>query len=171
MKKIKWFFVFGIFLVTIGFAGCPIDRPVPAVFQIPDAPAGTWRASAEGSGFAHTSDDRSAWWSYDGWPGGSHEYPADRGSPITVTLTVADGFITTVTIVGPDESSGWGGTFGTVTVAVIMESWAPEQIIRRNAIEVDTVAGTTFTIAGIIQAGERALAEILRGEEGDAVRL
>ena len=165
MKMIKWFFVFGVFLWALAFAGCPIDRPVPTVFPIPDAPAGTWRASAEGAGFANTSDPRSAWWTYRPYT------EENRGDPITVTLTVSDGFITRVDIVGDDETdTHFGLISGTapITVGEIILNWAEEQIIRRNAIELDHVVDSTFTISGIIQAGERALQRIL-DDEGEEV--
>lgn len=130
----------------MGFTGCPIDEPVPPVFAIPGAPEGTWRATGQGDGFASSDYPENPWFWYYG-----NDYP---GAPISVTLTIEDGWIVGVDIAGPDETFGFA--------APVMNS-APAQIMERNAIIVDHVSGSTRTADGIIEAGEAALAAILAG--------
>jgi len=153
INPLKRFFIFGIvFLSLIGLVGCPIDKPVPITTPIEGAPAGAWRAEGQGDGFARWDSPFNPWFGYYG--------NTALGRPITVTLTVSDGFITEVNIAGPDETLG----HGLGPISHIMAVSAPAQIMERNAIIVDSVTDSTRTIDGIIQAGEAALAIIVAGD-------
>ena len=76
-------------------------------------------------------------------------YPEYEGT-ITVTLEVADGILTSVTVHGPLETVGIGSE------AV---DFLGIDMYERNTIKVDKISGATFTSEGILLAAERALAK------------
>ena len=163
MKPYKRFLLFSfisLLILLVGLTGCPVDDPrlvIPGLGE-PEEPgepeeqeepkaignySGT--ATAEGGGFASTS------WVYE------YEH-GDYGSPITVTVTMVDGWITSVIIDGPNETPDIGGAF---------IANAPNVIKAKNTFDltkkdVDSVsaasAGETFN--GIKEAGNKAIEEI-----------
>jgi len=159
MKIMKRFLIFTMLLFAMAFTGCSSQSPAPEALTIvpaapiPGAPEGTWRATAYGDGFARWDNILNPWFWY--------LENVEPGRQISVTLTVEDGFIISVEIYGPDESSYWGGGAGNITY--IINTSAPRQIVQRNAVEVDIVAMSTRTASGIIQGGQAALAIILAG--------
>jgi len=156
MKIMKCFLIFTVLLFAMALTGCssqPAALEPPPVAPIPGAPEGTWRATAYGDGFARLDDILNPWFWY--------LENVELGRPISVTLTVEDGFIISVEIYGPDESHNWGAGDGNITY--IINTSAPRQIMQRNAIDVDIVAMSTRTANGIIQGGQAALISILAG--------
>ena len=76
-------------------------------------------------------------------------YPEYEGT-VTVTLEVADGIITSVTVDGPLETVGIGSN------AVY---YMQIDMYEKNSIKVDKISGATYTSEGILLAAERALAK------------
>ena len=76
------------------------------------------------------------------------------GGEVTVTLTAEDGKLTDVVIEGPNETQGVG------SMAV---EQMPALMLEANSVEIDGVAGATFTSTAILEAAKIALAEL--GEE------
>ena len=76
------------------------------------------------------------------------------GGDVTVTITVANGTITQVTVVGPGETAGIGAT--------VIES-AATQIKERNSCEIDTIAGATVTSTAVKNAALECLNKIVNG--------
>lgn len=76
------------------------------------------------------------------------------GGDVTVTLDVRDGLLTDVTIVGDSETEGIG--------KAAMPKLA-ETMLKKNSIDVDTVAGATVTSNAVLTAAAEALA--LTGQE------
>ena len=75
-----------------------------------------------------------------------------KNGDVSVTVTVEDGAITAVDIVGKNEIASIGG--------VAIEEM-PQQIISAQGFEVDGVAGATVTSDAIKQAGEEAFNQIM----------
>jgi len=143
MKLHKGFLLFGIFLLSIGLSGCPIDAPEPIVPPLVGVRDGT--ATGLGDGFARNMEG--AWHTYEGLANN------EPGRHVEVTVTVLDGFITEVLIYGPDESPGWRD-------APIAQ--APGIIIARNTFnlvmaDIDALVRATDTVNGINEAGNNAL--------------
>ena len=159
MKLHKHFLMIGITLSFLAIlTSCPEDDPLPLdqmifVKPIPGAPAGTWRASGEGDGFARPEDPFAEWYSYY-----NHD---DPGAPITATVTIENGIIKIVNITGPDESTEIGKR---------LIDLAPPIIIRRNAFNLvqgdfpDSLATATLSRDGINTAGNKAIDKILAGQ-------
>ena len=80
------------------------------------------------------------------------------GGDVSVTLTVEDGKLTDVAVEGPNETQGVG------SMAV---EQMPGLMKEANSVEVDSVAGATFTSAGILAAAKDALGQL--GAELEAV--
>lgn len=77
-------------------------------------------------------------WGYHGW--------------VDVELTLEDGWITGVEVIGPDESPGVG--------AVAIQR-APTAIKQKNSVEIDVVASASITTEAIRKAGRQAIGEII----------
>lgn len=73
------------------------------------------------------------------------------GGEVTVTLTAEDGKLTDVTIEGPNETQGVG------SMAV---EQMPGLMLEANSVEIDGVAGATFTSTAILEAAKSALSEL-----------
>jgi hypothetical protein len=79
------------------------------------------------------------------------------GQFITVTVTMADGWITDVQILGPDETPTLGGQLVASLGPIIKEN---------NTFDVDRIggvegiSGATFTFEGVKEAGKEAIEEI-----------
>ena len=138
--------LFGFFLVFMAMvlSGCLSPRQrAQAVEPLAGIPNGSGTGIADG--FASADPN-------------FLDYNPEFGAPITVTVTVLDGFITEVTVDGPDESFGWGS---------IIINQAPDLIRSMNRFElahehfVNAIAGSTMTIDGVNNAGNRALADIV----------
>ena len=71
--------------------------------------------------------------------------------PITVTITVENGRLTSVVAEGQYETPG----IGTRPLTRI-----PAQMVQRNSFDVDTVSGATITSRAVIQAAKEAEALI-----------
>jgi fumarate reductase flavoprotein subunit len=79
---------------------------------------------------------------------------AGFGGDITVTVTMADGFITEVKIDGPSE---------TPTVGGIAITRAPGIIKKNNSAQFDAVSGASVTSTGISAAAQAAIDKIKAG--------
>ena len=147
--KINKQVLFGFFLLSISIvltsclsdyqAGQTVFPPAEPLEGIPD---GTGTGVADGFASADSN---------------FLDYNPEFGAPITVTVTVTAGFITAVTVDGPDESFGWGS---------VIIAQAPDLIRRMNRFElaeryfVNAVTGSTRTIDGVNNAGNMALEDI-----------
>ena len=69
---------------------------------------------------------------------------------IEVTLTIADGIITNAIVTGHDTPS-----IGEAVIEV-----AAEQMMRKNSVEIDVIAGVTITCTAIREAGREAVGKI-----------
>jgi fumarate reductase flavoprotein subunit len=76
------------------------------------------------------------------------------GGDIVVTVTMADGFITDVKIVGDKETQSIAGPAITR---------APNMIKRYNSAQFDAVSGATVTSMGISAAAQNAIDQIAAG--------
>lgn len=72
------------------------------------------------------------------------------GGDVSVTLTIAGGALTAVTIAGDKETNG----IGSRAVELL-----PEAMLAANSVEVDGVSGATFTSKAILEAAKAALAQ------------
>ena len=70
------------------------------------------------------------------------------GGDVTVTISVKDGKITKVDIVGDKETPGVG------TNAI---EQMPDKIVAANSYDVDVVSGATYSSKGIINASASAI--------------
>ena len=77
-----------------------------------------------------------------------------KGGDVEVTVTVEDGKITAVDIVGDNETPTIGG--------IAIEEM-PQQIIDAQSFDVEGVAGATLTSDAIKKAGQEAYDQILAG--------
>jgi uncharacterized protein with FMN-binding domain len=71
---------------------------------------------------------------------------------VDVEITMENGWITEAKVEGPGESPGVG--------AVAIEQ-APEEIKKRNSVEIDTLAEASITTKAIKAAGKEAIEKIL----------
>jgi fumarate reductase flavoprotein subunit len=76
------------------------------------------------------------------------------GGDITVTVTMADGFITDVQVVGDAETPTIGG---------VALTRAPGIIKKYNSAQIDTISGATVTSGGISAAAQAAIDKIVAG--------
>ncbi|MDR0760948.1 MAG: FMN-binding protein [Treponema sp.] len=91
---------------------------------------------------------------YSGTETGSNQ---GYGGPVTVTLTLAAGYITGVDIDGKQETPAIGGQ---------LIKRAPALIINANSLDAISSASAAFTRDGIIKAGRKALYKITDGDFG-----
>jgi fumarate reductase flavoprotein subunit len=125
MKPHKLIVIPGILaFVLAGFAGCASTGGGSAAAPIGNA---TGTASAVAAGF---------------------------GGDITVTITMADGYITDVQIDGDSETPTVGG------VAIAR---APGIIKKNNSGVMDAISGATVTTGGISAAAQEAINKITAG--------
>jgi fumarate reductase flavoprotein subunit len=76
------------------------------------------------------------------------------GGDLTVTITMADGYITDVQVVGNDETP----EVGSVAVAR-----APQLIKKNNSGVLDAISGASITTAAISAAAQEAIDKIVAG--------
>jgi fumarate reductase flavoprotein subunit len=87
-----------------------------------------------------------------GGPSGTASATAQGfGGPVTVTVTIEKGRITSVEADGPGETQGIGSR------AISM---LPGAIVAANSVDVDSVAGASFTSEAIKTAAKEAIAKI-----------
>ena len=84
------------------------------------------------------------------------------GGEVTVTVTMANGFITEVVCKGDAESPTIGGP-------VLLR--APGQIIRYNSAQFDSISGATVTSMAVAEAAQAAIDKIVAGASGAASAL
>jgi fumarate reductase flavoprotein subunit len=77
---------------------------------------------------------------------------------VDVEITMVDGWITQVTVLGPEESPGVG--------AVAVEL-APAEIKKKNSVDIDVLASATLTTNAIKEAGQQAIDKILAASGGN----
>ena len=77
------------------------------------------------------------------------------GGEILVTITMANGFITDVVVVGDKETPSVG------SIAIIR---APKMIKKNNSADLDSISGATVTANGISQAAQAAIDKIVAGK-------
>ena len=77
------------------------------------------------------------------------------GGEITVTITMANGFITDVIVVGDAETPSVG------SVAVVR---APGIIKKNNSPELDAISGSSITAGAISEAARAAIDKIAAGK-------
>ena len=77
------------------------------------------------------------------------------GGEISVTITMANGIITDVQVVGDAETPSIG------SVAVMR---APDIIKRSNSADLDTISGSSITTMGIAEAAQAAIDKIVAGK-------
>ena len=77
------------------------------------------------------------------------------GGEVTVTVTMADGFITDVICKGDGESPTIGGP------ALLK---APNMIKKYNSAQLDTISGATITTMAISEACQAAINQITAGK-------
>ena len=75
------------------------------------------------------------------------------GGDITVSITMADGFITDVKVVGDMETPTIGG---------LAIARAPDIIKKNNSGVLDTISGATVTTSAITAAAQAAIDKIAR---------
>lgn len=78
------------------------------------------------------------------------------GGEISLTVTIADGTITDITIV---SASGEDDAYFSTAIAII------DNIISAQSADVDTISGATFSSTGIRDAVEQALSEAVSANE------
>jgi fumarate reductase flavoprotein subunit len=126
MKLYKSIIVFGILaLVLAGVAGCASTGGSTAA--VPPIGNATGTASATAFGFV---------------------------GDITVTITMVDGYITEVEVIGNDETP----SVGSVAVAR-----APGLIKKNNSGVLDAISGATITSSAISTAAQEAIDKIAAG--------
>jgi fumarate reductase flavoprotein subunit len=127
VKKRAFFFVIGITVIALLFAlgACPTDNgnTEPGPEVFPGNPTG--RASGTAPG-----------------------YHGD----VTVEISMENGWITTVTVDGPEESPGIG---------LVAVQRAPDIIKAKNSVDIDVINGATLTTNAIKAAGQKAINEII----------
>ena len=79
------------------------------------------------------------------------------GGDVTVTLTLANGIITEVTVAGDAETPTVGG------VAITK---APGLIKKYNSADIDAISGATITSSAIKAAGQAAIQKVVVGFSG-----
>lgn len=77
------------------------------------------------------------------------------GGDITVSVTMAGGYITDVSIDAPGETPSVGG---------IAVARAPGIIIKNNSADIEALSGATVTTQAISTAAKAAIDKILAGE-------
>jgi fumarate reductase flavoprotein subunit len=128
MKPQRLFFVFSIVaLVVTGLIGC----------------ASTGSASGSGSTVSMGTASGTASAAAQGF-----------GGTVTVSITMADGYITDVRITGDNE---------TPTVGGIALARAPGIIKRNNSGVLDAISGATITTNAISTAAQEAISKIVTG--------
>jgi fumarate reductase flavoprotein subunit len=128
MKPCKSIFVFGILaLVLAGLIGCASTGGGSSSSSVPPIGNATGTASATTLGF---------------------------GGDITVTITMADGYITDVEVIGNDETPSVG------SVAITR---APNLIKKNNSGVLDAISGASITTAAISTAAQEAIDKIVAG--------
>ena len=161
MKQYTLFFV--VLIVSLVVFGCPIDDPNdsddPDITDIEDLfePPQPFLVNGEpltGGPLTRTAD---------GWastPAYHYEleYGDKPGEPVSVTLTVTNGFISELLVDGPDETVGIGVGVGSA------EPRLRTAIMDRNSFDVDVIIGATYTSDAIITAGKEALEAIRAGD-------
>jgi fumarate reductase flavoprotein subunit len=78
------------------------------------------------------------------------------GGDVTVAITMANGYITDVTIAAPGETPSVGG---------IAVARAPGIIKQNNSADIDALSGATVTTHAISTAAQAAIDTILAGEQ------
>ena len=76
------------------------------------------------------------------------------GGEITVSVTVADGKVTDITVLGADEEDP---AYYDQALAVL------DKIVSAQSTEVDTISGATFSSTGLIDAAADALGKAAAG--------
>jgi fumarate reductase flavoprotein subunit len=127
VKKRALFFVIGI-AVLFALGACPTasDNTESRAEAFPGNPTG--RASGTAPG-----------------------YHGD----VTVEITMENGWITTVTVAGPEESPGIG---------LVAVERAPDIIKAKNSVDIDVIAGATLTTDAIKAAGRQAINKIINAQ-------
>jgi hypothetical protein len=133
-----------VLVLLLALGGCPTeseDDPKPD--PIPGLKTGTATKTADG--FAATPA-----------PDYIAEHGATPGAQVSVKVTVVtDGYIDSVVITGPDESTGIG--------SLLMDR-APAIIKKKNSFEIkaelDAITEASFTRDAIIEAGNAAVEAI-----------
>jgi fumarate reductase flavoprotein subunit len=77
------------------------------------------------------------------------------GGEVTVSVTMADGYITAVTITAPGETPSMGG---------IAVARAPDIMIKNNTADIDALSGATVTTRAISTAAQAAIDQITAGQ-------
>ena len=77
------------------------------------------------------------------------------GGEVVVTITMADGFITDVVVVGDKETPSVG------SVAVMR---APGIIKKNNSADLDAISGSSITAGAISEAAQAAIDKIVAGK-------
>jgi hypothetical protein len=93
----------------------------------------------------------------------SHAYLEEHpelGAQITVTVTMVNGWMTDVVISGPNETPALGGQLVTSLGPKIKQY----NSFALDDLNVDGIAGATFTFNGIKEAGEKAIDEIKKSQ-------
>jgi fumarate reductase flavoprotein subunit len=111
------------------FAGCESLPSWLADFDEPASAIGSASGTAEGTG-------------------------SGFGGAVTVTVTMADGWITEVRVTGPGETPTIGG---------IAITRAPDLIKKGNSARFNAVSGATITSNGIMAGAQEAIDKIVAG--------
>jgi major membrane immunogen (membrane-anchored lipoprotein) len=168
VKTRKLFFLFGIFslMLLAALTGCSTgddNSGDPSSDTKPDPiaglPSGTVSATASADGFASTPAP-----SYLAEPENAEKGP---GQPISVTVEVTDGYITDVTISGPNETPGVGSIFIGKAPAIIIKQNSFSLVEKTGndnfKVLVNAVSGASYTAYGIQVAGNAAIEKIKTG--------
>ncbi|MDR3145643.1 MAG: FMN-binding protein [Treponema sp.] len=128
MKQCKSILVFGILaLVLAGINGCASTGGTASTGGA--APIGKATGTASATAFGFVGD-------------------------VTVTITMADGYITDVQVIGNDETPGVG--------SIAIEE-APALIKKKNSGALDAISGASITSAAISTAAQEAIDKIVAG--------
>jgi uncharacterized protein with FMN-binding domain len=126
--------VITVLVLSFVLGGCSTDDDTPISLLPPiKGPSGE---SLSGTGSGRE-------WGYHGW--------------VDVELTLEDGLITEVKVIGPDETPGVGA-------AAVQR--APAIIKEKNSVEIDVVASASITTNAIRVAGRKAIEEIIANNSG-----
>jgi hypothetical protein len=144
--------LFVLLLLPVFLMGCPAtneddsDDKKPPVQPEPYTPVPIGNYSGTGTGAAEGFAKSQAYVLEHG----------HLGSDITVTVIMANGWMTDVQISGPDESPGLGAELVKNFGSMIKE----KNSFALDELNVDGIAGATLTFNGIKEAGEKAIDQI-----------
>ena len=134
-------------ITFLGVGGCTGDDPEDNGAELPPRLEGIRDGTATGKG--------DGFGSYLG-PLGKNDLEGTIGQQISLTIDVKDGFITEVTIIGPDETPAMAGPLLINAPAVIKA----KNTFDLEKADINGTTGATLSFNGIKEAGNDALDQL-----------